>query len=67
MILKDIAEELGFHESTVSRITSSKVISTPRGSFELKFFFSKAVESSSMFVLLSSIFFTFKIAVLIIH
>ena len=48
MILKDIAEELGLHESTVSRITNSKVISTPRGSFELKFFFSKAVESSSI-------------------
>ena len=48
MILKDIAEELDLHESTVSRITNSKVISTPRGSFELKFFFSKAVESSSM-------------------
>ena len=65
MILKDIAEELGFHESTISRITNSKVISTPRGSFELKFFFSKAVESSSMEGRLSSSVVKEKIADLI--
>ena len=41
--LKDIAEELDIHESTVSRITNSKVICTPRGTFDLKFFFSKSL------------------------
>ena len=41
--LKDIAEELDIHESTVSRITNSKVICTPRGTYDLKFFFSKSL------------------------
>ena len=45
MILKDIAKELDLHESTISRITNSKEISTPRGVFQLKFFFSKAISS----------------------
>jgi RNA polymerase sigma-54 factor len=44
MVLKDIAKELDLHESTISRITNSKEISTPRGIFQLKFFFSKAIE-----------------------
>lgn len=43
MLLKDIAKELDLHESTISRITNSKEISTPRGVFQLKFFFSKAI------------------------
>jgi RNA polymerase sigma-54 factor len=46
MILKDIAQELDLHESTISRITNSKEISTPRGVFQLKFFFSKAISNS---------------------
>ena len=39
LILKDVAQDIGVHESTVSRITSSKYMSTPHGIFELKFFF----------------------------
>jgi RNA polymerase sigma-54 factor len=43
MTLKDIAEKIGMHESTVSRVTSNKYIGTPRGIFELKYFFSTAL------------------------
>lgn len=43
LILKDIAEDIGMHESTVSRITTSKYVSTPHGIFELKFFFNSAI------------------------
>jgi RNA polymerase sigma-54 factor len=39
MTLKDIAEKIDMHESTVSRVTSNKFIGTPRGVFELKYFF----------------------------
>lgn len=45
MILKDIAKELNLHESTISRITNSKEIDTPRGVYSLKFFFSKAISN----------------------
>ncbi|MCD8496905.1 MAG: RNA polymerase factor sigma-54 [Alphaproteobacteria bacterium] len=41
--LADIAEEIGMHESTVSRVTTGKYIGTPRGIFELKYFFSTAL------------------------
>lgn len=44
LILKDIAEDIGMHESTVSRITTNKYIATPHGAFELKFFFNSALE-----------------------
>ncbi|MFK7838877.1 MAG: RNA polymerase factor sigma-54 [Bdellovibrionales bacterium] len=43
--LVDIAEEIEMHESTVSRVTTNKYIGTPRGIFELKFFFSTALIS----------------------
>lgn len=43
LILKDIAEDINMHESTVSRITTNKYVSTPFGIFELKFFFNSAV------------------------
>jgi len=43
MILKDIAEEIGMHESTVSRVTSNKYMHTPIGLFELKYFFGSAI------------------------
>lgn len=44
--LKTVAEAIGMHESTVSRVTSNKCVSTPRGVFELKFFFTAAIQSS---------------------
>ncbi len=40
MVLKDVAEDVGMHESTISRVTSNKYVHTPQGIFELKFFFS---------------------------
>ena len=40
MVLREIAETLGLHESTISRVTTQKFMATPRGSFELKYFFS---------------------------
>lgn len=43
LILKDVADDIGMHESTVSRITSSKYVATPHGTFELKFFFNSAL------------------------
>ena len=45
--LREIAEELGMHESTVSRVTSNKYMATPGGVFELKHFFSRAHVSRS--------------------
>lgn len=47
MNLKQVAEVVGVHESTVSRATSNKYIQTPQGVFELKFFFSSGVEDNS--------------------
>ena len=44
MILKDIAEAISMHESTISRVTSGKYMLTPRGVFELRYFFSSQVE-----------------------
>jgi len=46
MILRDIAEAIGMHESTVSRVTSGKYMHTPRGVFELRYFFSSQVEGA---------------------
>ncbi len=43
LILKEIAEDIGMHESTVSRITTNKYVATPHGVFELKYFFNSAV------------------------
>ena len=43
MILKDIAEDIGMHESTISRVTNNKYVHTPRGVFELKYFFNSSV------------------------
>jgi RNA polymerase sigma-54 factor len=43
MILKDIANEIGMHESTVSRVTTNKFVHTPIGTFELKFFFNAGI------------------------
>ncbi|MGZ5266562.1 MAG: RNA polymerase factor sigma-54 [Caldimonas sp.] len=45
--LREIAEELGLHESTVSRVTNNKYMATPVGVFELKFFFSREMATAS--------------------
>ena len=47
LILRDVAEEVGMHESTVSRVTSNKAIATPRGTFELKYFFTTAIAGTA--------------------
>jgi RNA polymerase sigma-54 factor len=47
LVLRDIAEVIEMHESTVSRVTTNKYMATPRGLFELKYFFTSAIASSS--------------------
>ena len=47
LVLRDIAQVVEMHESTVSRVTSNKYMATPRGIYELKYFFSPAINSSS--------------------
>ncbi|MCB0327234.1 MAG: RNA polymerase factor sigma-54 [Bdellovibrionales bacterium] len=44
MVLKDVAEDIGMHESTVSRVTTNKYVHTPQGIFELKFFFNSSIK-----------------------
>ena len=46
MVLHDVAEALGMHESTISRVTTRKYMHTPRGIFELKYFFSSHLTTS---------------------
>lgn len=46
MVLKDVAEEIGMHESTISRVTTNKYMHTPRGVFEFKYFFSSHLSSA---------------------
>jgi len=46
LVLRDIAEEIDMHESTVSRVTSNKYIATPRGIYELKYFFTPAINAT---------------------
>ena len=46
LILKDIAEDIEMHESTVSRITTNKYVATPYGVYELKFFFNSGLEQA---------------------
>jgi RNA polymerase sigma-54 factor len=46
LTLRQVAEAIGMHESTVSRVTSNKYLSCDRGLFELKFFFTSAIQSS---------------------
>jgi RNA polymerase sigma-54 factor len=43
MILRDVAETVGMHESTISRVTTNKYVHTPRGIFELKYFFNSSI------------------------
>jgi len=47
LTLKQVAEVVGMHESTVARVTTNKYIETPRGIFELKYFFSPGLETDS--------------------
>ncbi|MBP0615946.1 RNA polymerase factor sigma-54 [Jiella mangrovi] len=47
MTLMSVAEAIGMHESTVSRVTSTKYIATPRGTFEMRFFFTVAIASAN--------------------
>ncbi|MGV3620095.1 MAG: RNA polymerase factor sigma-54 [Archangium sp.] len=43
LILRDVAEDIGMHESTVSRVTTAKYVNTPQGIFELKYFFNSSI------------------------
>jgi RNA polymerase sigma-54 factor len=45
LTLRTIADAIGMHESTVSRVTSNKYIATPRGVFELKYFFTASIQA----------------------
>lgn len=47
LVLRDIADAISMHESTVSRVTSQKFVATPRGIYELKYFFTHAIGGSS--------------------
>ncbi len=46
MVLKDIAADVGMHESTISRVTTNKYVHTPVGTFELKYFFNSSINST---------------------
>jgi RNA polymerase sigma-54 factor len=46
LVLRDVAEDIGVHESTVSRVTTNKYVHTPQGIFELKYFFNSAIGRS---------------------
>lgn len=46
MILRDIANDIGMHESTVSRVTTNKYVHTPRGIYELKYFFNSGISKT---------------------
>ena len=45
--LRDVADDIGMHESTVSRVTTNKYVQTPHGVFELKFFFNSSIRTSN--------------------
>lgn len=47
LVLREIAEDIGMHESTVSRVVNNKYVYTPRGVFELKYFFRSGITSSA--------------------
>ncbi|MGH7822589.1 MAG: hypothetical protein ACREQ9_22750 [Candidatus Binatia bacterium] len=47
LVLKDVANDIGMHESTVSRATSNKYAHTPQGTFELKFFFTSSLHAAA--------------------
>ena len=47
LVLREIADELGLHESTISRVTTAKYMTTPHGSFELKYFFTSSLNTDA--------------------
>lgn len=47
LVLKDIANAIGMHESTISRVTTAKFMATPRGTLELKFFFTSSINAGT--------------------
>ena len=65
MVLKDIADAIGMHESTISRVTTGSLMQTPRGSLELKAFFSVGLATDDQEEAASSTSIKFKIKKLI--
>jgi RNA polymerase sigma-54 factor len=65
LVLRDIAEAISMHESTVSRVTSGKYMATPRGIYELKYFFTAAIAATSGGAALSAEAVRFRIKALI--
>lgn len=55
LVLKDVADDIEMHESTVSRVTTNKYVHTPQGVFELKFFFTSGIKTAEGAVSSSSI------------
>lgn len=47
LVLREIADELGLHESTISRVTTAKYMATPMGTFELKYFFGSSLNTDA--------------------
>ncbi|MCZ2105204.1 MAG: RNA polymerase factor sigma-54 [Comamonadaceae bacterium] len=47
LVLREIADELGLHESTISRVTNGKYMATPQGTYELKYFFGSGLETQA--------------------
>src|SRR4030095_10164333 len=47
LVLREIADELGLHESTISRVTTAKYMATPFGTFELKYFFGSSLHTQA--------------------
>ena len=47
LVLREIADELGLHESTISRVTTAKYMSTPQGTYELKYFFGSSLHTEA--------------------
>ena len=45
LVLREVAEDIGMHESTISRVTTNKYVHTPRGIYELKFFFNSSIKT----------------------
>ena len=46
-MLRDVANDIGMHESTISRVTTNKYVHTPRGIFELKYFFGSSLNTDA--------------------